>query len=280
MTLTDDEILSFAKNGYLHLKGVVSAKKIEDALAVIDKAYEEGNHGWNDKNPKDKVPEFGNDVSKDEKVLETVKGSKLWGAVEKLIGKGSAEMPKLAQVALREPSDYWKGEGWDLKTSVDAWPWHIDGGMGQYAMVGSPFTMLIGVCLSEGQQVPEENHGQFLAWPGSHRTLHPLIPGRVAKGLITDPFSVFNDVERPDIGAPIRVPLKPGDAVLVHQRLGHSGGPNLGPNIRKNFYFRVSHTKHDTYLKSGELLNGWVWAEYAGVRKTLEKHGDDFESVS
>jgi len=280
MPLTDEEILSFAKNGYLILKDVVPAKQMEDALAVIDKAYEEGNHGVNDKNPKDKVPEFRNDVAKNHKVVETVKGTKLWSAVEQLIGKGSAQMPKLAQVALREPSEYWKGKGWDLHTSVEKWPWHIDGGQGTYAFVGSPFTMLVGICMSEGQDSSDENHGQFLAWPGSHAKLHPLIPNRIKKGLITDPSSVFNDIERPDLGGPIRVPLKPGDAVIVHQRTGHSGGPNLGPHIRKNLYFRVSNSKHDTYLKSGELLNGWVWAEYAGVRTILEKHGDNFETCT
>lgn len=273
MPLSEEDILTFAKTGYIHLKGAIPEKQINQALKVIDKAYEDGNHGYNTANPKDKVPSFKDDVSKHPKIVQLLTESKAWNAVSQLIGNGSAVKPVLAQVALREPSEHWKSQGWDVTTSIDSIPWHIDGGAGLYAYVGSPFTMLVGVCLSEGQDNDSENHGQFLVWPGSHLTLHPLVADRVKKGLITDPYSVFNDIERPDIGKPIRVPMKPGDVVLAHQRLGHTGGPNLGSTVRKNLYFRVSHKKHEKFLKSGELLNGWVWAQYNGVRNVLEKHG-------
>lgn len=276
MVLTESEILSFAENGYLHLKDIIPENLVNEALEVIDKAYEEGNHGHNESNPTDKVPEFRDDISRHVKVVSFMKHKKLWKAIEQLIGKGMAVRPDLAQVALREPSQYWKDCGWDVTTPLDEIPWHIDGGEGPYSFVGSPFTMLVGVCLSEGQENAEENHGQFLVWPGSHLILHPLVHDRAKKGLITDPYSVFNDIERPDIGKSLRVPMKPGDVVLAHQRLGHVGGPNLGENIRKNLYFRVSHSKHDKFLKSGELLTGWVWTEYHGVRDVIEEHGPPY----
>ena len=273
MILSDEEVRTFARDGYLVLRRIVPQSRIEDVTSLIDNAYSNGDHGYSRNNPKDVVPQFKDDVSKHSSIVNIMTDTELSRVIEQLIGRGCAEYPKRVQVALREPSEYWKSQGWDIHSSIDAIPWHIDGGEGPYASNGSPFTMLVGVCLSEGQQATEENHGQFLAWPRSHTILHPLVADRVRKGLITDPYSVFNDIERPNIGEPIRVALSPGDAVIAHQRLGHTGGPNLGPHVRKNLYFRVKHVRHDTYLKSGELIDGWVWAEYQGVREVLERLG-------
>jgi len=272
--LTDEDILSFEKNGYIHLKGVISKSQVAAALNVVDTAYESGNHGYSKANPTDVVPKFYDDVSKHPAVIAPLKDTPLFSMIEQLVGKKACWQPQRAQVALREPSEYWKNCGWDTTTPLDSNGWHIDGGSGEYAYVGSPFTLLVGICLSPGQDA-DNNQGQFLAWPGSHHVLHPGVKERVEKGLIKDPHSIFAGTkdERPDIGAPIRVLMKPGDAVLAHQRLGHSGGPNLGKNIRKNLYLRVMHKNHDKYLSSGELLNGSVWTEYAGVRETLEKYG-------
>jgi len=246
--------------------------EVNAALSVIDTAYATGNHSYSNKNPTDVVPSFGDDVSKNPAVFAPLKDTKLFSMIEQLIGKDACWQPQRAQVALREPSKYWKDCGWDTTTPLNRDGWHIDGGAGKYAHVGSAFTLLVGICLSTGQEC-EGNHGQFLVWPGSHHVLHPGVKERVEKGLIKDPHSIFTKEQRPDIGAPVRVLMKPGDAVLSHQRTGHSGGPNLGPHIRKNLYLRVMNKKHDKYLESGELLNGSVWTEYAGVRATLQKYG-------
>lgn len=274
VTLSDEDILFFEKFGYIHLPGVVPMHEVNAALGVIDSAYATGNHGHSKANPTDIVPSFGDDVAKNPAVFAPLKDTPLFGMIEQLIGKDSCWQPQRAQVALREPSEYWKGCGWDTTTPLNPDGWHIDGGAGKYAHVGSAFTLLVGVCLSTGQDC-DGNHGQFLVWPGSHHVLHPAVKDRVDKGLIKDPHSIFAGTreQRPNIGAPIRVQMKPGDAVLAHQRTGHSGGPNLGPHIRKNLYLRVMNKNHDKYLSSGELLNGSVWTEYAGVRATLQKYG-------
>lgn len=70
---------------------------------------------------------------------------------------------------------------------------------------------------------------------------------------------------KPDVGAPIRLRMRPGDAVFAHQRLAHSGGINLHNNMRKNLYFRVKHLHHDELLE--ETWKGSVWTEYEGLHK-------------
>lgn len=271
--LTDEDILFFAHNGYIHLRGVVPVKQVQDALAVIDKAYAEKNHDWNTGNPNDVVPNFRPDVAKHPAVIAALKNTTLWHMVEQLVGANSAWQPQQGQVALRETSKHLQSMGWSENTPLNPDGWHIDGGSGKYAFVGSPFTMLVGICLSHGQDI-DLNHGQLLVWPGSHHVLHPGVAERVRENRIKDPHSIFAGTreERPDIGNPMRVLMAPGDAVFAHQRLGHTGGPNLGPYIRKNIYLRVQNKRHDHYLSSGELLNGSVWTEYAGVREVLQRH--------
>lgn len=58
-----------------------------------------------------------------------------------------------------------------------------------------------------------------------------------------------------DCGKPERLLMKPGDAFIVHQRLGIAEGINLSDHVRKNVYFRVVHTDFD------ELLDDFLEAE-------------------
>lgn len=271
--LTREDILFFEKNGYIHLRDCVPLEQVAVALSIIDDAYISGNTGTCRRNPKDVRPTFGDDISKDPAVLTPMNtGGDLYGMVEQLLGPGNILPIDLAQVAFREPSDYWKNEGWTVNTELDDDSWHIDGGPGLYASNGTPFTLIIGICLSEGQEI-DCNLGQFVVWPESHRVLHKGVEHRVVNKLITDPYSIFQGTRetRPFIGKPKRMLMKPGDAVIAHQRLGHTGGPNLGAAVRKNIYIRVSHRKHDQLLKEGTLIHGSLWTEFEGLRDTIEE---------
>lgn len=84
--------------------------------------------------------------------------------------------------------------------------------------------------------------------------------------LITDNgYNLFGyGPSKPDMGQPVRALLRPGDAVIAHQRLGHAGGINLHERTRKNLYFRVHHKKHDDFLE--QILEGCsVFTEFEGI---------------
>jgi len=273
--LTDDDIVFFEKNGYIHIRDCVPLDQVSAALSIIDDAYDAGNTGTCRRNPKDVRPTFGDEISKHPAVLAPMgknSGADLYGMVEQLLGEGNILPIELAQVAYREPSDYWKNEGWTLHTELDDDSWHIDGGPGLYATNGTPFTLIVGICLSEDQE-SDLNLGQFVLWPKSHHVLHKGVEHRAVNNLITDPYSIFQGTRetRPYIGKPKRMLMKPGDAVIAHQRTGHTGGPNLGATVRKNIYIRVSHRNHDELLKNGTLIHGSVWSEFEGLRDTMEK---------
>lgn len=88
------------------------------------------------------------------------------------------------------------------------------------------------------------------------------------KGLVKGPMIFGGRKIKPDIGQPIRVLMRPGDAVLAHQRLGHSGGINLHEKTRKNLYYRLHHKNHDDLWKP--TLNGSVFTEFEGLHHLVD----------
>ncbi len=92
-----------------------------------------------------------------------------------------------------------EAESWPLEPHVDEVP--------AWAPT-SRYRGIIGVPLtSAGSQ-----DGCLHVWPGSHR------------GMETSPVPVV---------------VEPGDVVVMHPQLGHSGGLNRGPSIRMAVYFRL-----------------------------------------
>lgn len=92
---------------------------------------------------------------------------------------------------------------------------------------------------------------------------------RVRDNLIHGHMVFGGRKHKPDIGDPMRVLLRAGDAVLAHQRLGHNGGINVHDEVRKNLYYRVKHKQHDDNLPA--LLSGSVFTEFEGLQHLLSE---------
>lgn len=105
---------------------------------------------------------------------------------------------------------------------------------------------------------------------GSHVKLHPVVWKRVQQGLGEETQMFGGPKNKPDIGLPRRLLMRPGDAVIAHQRLGHSGGINLHEEIRKNLYFRVAHKRHAELVPT--LLTGSVYTECEGLHHLLDEY--------
>jgi ectoine hydroxylase-related dioxygenase (phytanoyl-CoA dioxygenase family) len=89
---------------------------------------------------------------------------------------------------------------WPLHSHVDAAP--------EWAH-GRRYKGIVGVALTDAG--PQD--GTVHVWSGSHR-------GAVG-------------------GEPVPVPLRAGDAIVMHPALEHCGSLNLGPTIRAAIYFRL-----------------------------------------
>ena len=144
----------------------------------------------------------------------------------------------------------------DTDEKIAANQWHIDGmGKGKH----SPFSLLVGITLSE---VAGPNRGNLCVFPASHQVLLPIIKEEVRQG--TQPLG--NPATKPEFHNGVQVVASPGDAVFVHQKTAHRGGPNASDTIRYQVYFRLSHKDHEANLASGSLLED-LWVEFDGLRK-------------
>jgi hypothetical protein len=168
-------------------------------------------------------------------------GCKLPTVTQCLLGKGKVKPPLEGQVALRFPQPAMPRlsgtTGFNAEQALGGKAWHVDGfGNNKH----SPFTLLVGVCLSD---TPATGGGNFAVHPGGHWTLQDAVKRQAAgqSGL----FSNFeSDSQKPDLGSPVPVQLQAGDAVLAHQKLPHLGTLNLSPHVRYQVYFRLQHVNH------------------------------------
>ena len=131
--------------------------------------------------------------------------------------------------------------------------WHTDG-LRQGRQ--HPFSLLLGVCLSDTQ---EEFMGNLLLWPTKHSLIHSCLTESNKHGFDVDKLCALLDekissLEKnevkvdghdnmpalPSLGKPHTVLLKKGDVICVHPDLPHSGGPNWGADIRIMVYFRLT----------------------------------------
>lgn len=266
--LTEEEKKKFIRDGYIVLRGAIGEKLVEEALSVIDEAYENGDYEMNEKSGEPDVPKFSAEVAKHKAIGRILDRSNVVDAMEDLLGEDNVQFARRAQIAFRPQDENAIKKGLKITDQTPPLHYHIDGGAAHQNTTGSPFTLLAGVCLSPGQDV-DELRGQFTVWPGSHRKLHKVVRQRYEEGLL-DGKTVFGGKDsKPDIGPSKRLLTKPGDVVLSHQRLGHSGGINVHTETRKNLYFRVSHKGHDERVE--EVIKGPLFLEYEGLHDLVEE---------
>lgn len=260
--LSDDHKRMFIRDGYILLRNAIPKPLVQQALNTVTAAYQAGDYTI-DESKFDPVPTFKPELQKHPDLATLLEESPIFSATEDLLGEGNVVYGRKPQIAVRRKDKRMVQKGMGMTDLVSDARFHIDGGDGPLGTTGTPFCMLVGVCLSWGQHI-DENRGQFTAWPGSHFKLHSVVRQRWKAGLIKG-HGIFGSTpsEKPKIGKPIRVLMKPGDVVIAHQRLGHAGGINLHDIVRKNLYFRMNHKQHNE--KVYDMLNGSVFTEYEGL---------------
>lgn len=81
---------------------------------------------------------------------------------------------------------------------------------------GRRYRGIVGIALTDAG----EDDGVVCVWPGSHRV----------EGTGVDGFAAEDAV---------RVPMRAGDALVMHPSLRHAGAPNLGAGVRHAVAFRL-----------------------------------------
>lgn len=269
--LSTAQKVSFLQNGFLHLPGIVPRSLIDDALRRINNSLGR---------PGSIVPEFvggvggklaGNVTNADEiRALFLSPEGPLLALVESLLGDDTVDPPIGAQIALRFPEDVSAAERSALAAvDLPGTQWHIDG-MRKDSI--HPFSVLVGVCLSD---VLEPLQGNLAVFPGSHHTLHTKLKesgkGRTAQEAKEGVFEkawqsreAETDGTLPDLGRPLQLTARRGDAFIVHHMVAHRPAPNHGPDIRYQIYFRVRKKGHS----EPETVPALFW-EFEGVQALL-----------
>jgi len=254
--LTLEQKASFVEQGYLLVPGAVPPALVDAAREAIDaKLDAEGGRAWymQTEGKAQTTPEL--------LALFWDAASAAQTVAQSLLGQGNATSVLRAQLAIRFPEqevierlERRVGPG-----EIDPWRWHVDGVIkGQH----SPFTLLLGVALSDIPHEPADHGGGFVVFPGSHITLQEEVR-KFARG---EESAMEGDEEsgiKESLPGARQVMARKGDIIVAHQKLAHTGGPNGSDRIRYCVYFRVSHVRHEE-LKEAALED--IWLEFEGVR--------------
>jgi hypothetical protein len=243
--LSDTQVASLHRDGYVHLPGAVPAGLVQQALAAINQSLGRGIDPAQLETYRSRS--FCPELQTAREITELLYGGAAWEVAESLAGPRRIKRPGRGQIALAFPTPGPPGP---------AYP-HLDG---MYSPTnGVPrgkvlsFTMLAGVMLSD---VAAPSSGNLVVWPGTHHLYQDYFRQRGPRSLLEG---------MPDVPLPLPVPVtgRAGDAVLCHWQLAHGVGPNTSPHIRYAVYFRLEHTDHAR--QRWECLTD-IWREWPGMR--------------
>ena len=172
------------------------------------------------------------------------------GAVElaeSVLGKGSFDLAKGGQIALRFPRA--DDEVPPFRPHLDGFPSPTNGV--SVGTIGS-FTALVGVLLSD---LPNVNSGNFTVLPGSPVATAEYFREHGPKSFLEG----FPKIDQPE---PVQITGQRGDLVFCHYQLGHGIAANISPEIRYAIFFRIIHRDHHTD-KEARLVD--IWRDWPGI---------------
>lgn len=165
--LSDDDKRAFMRDGYIVLRGIVPAPMTAAALQVADEAFSIAKDAGDavEQTSDGMAPHFTKEARRHPAVVGIINKSGLYAACEELLGKGNVFTRSIAQIAFRGKDPKFTRQGMSMTEDMPAHCYHIDAGAAKTNRTASPFSLLVGVCLSPNQHV-DENRGQFNVWPG------------------------------------------------------------------------------------------------------------------
>lgn len=278
VALTTEQKETFIRDGFLVIPGAVTDDNVSSALSRVQEALDKKQYNINGvtkPGSKHPVPGFHKPVKQAPEILNLVYGSVLFRAAEELLGKGNVVIREnQGQIAYTTTSEEFIAQGMRMDAPHPKFRWHVDAGHGKYATVGSDFSLLMGVCLSDGQYI-DENRGQFNVWKGSHLKTHSALSEVIAQTPANDVVRTFKE-QKLDVGDPERALLRPGDVFIAHQRLAHAAGINLCDVIRINVYFRAIDKRLDSLLHDF-VRSPTPWVGFDGLRDLLPAGATEFD---
>lgn len=248
--LTDDDLLHFARDGYLVLRDVVPEALLDAADAEVDDLVES-------------VAPHHDGAGQD---------ATFWFLPP-------AELPRCHDLFRASPVRDLASSlvaplpidlGFDhVQVAITVPPWshrpggpHLDG-FGLDPESVASFTMLAGIPLTD-QRSPSS--GNLWVWPGSHLVHEALFRER-GPLVLQATYGHSTLLEQPvSLDPPVELLLGRGDLLLSHYLLGHNKGGNTSATVRRTIYFRLQAEGH---AERGPATMVDAWTEYGPVRDAL-----------
>ncbi|WP_083276858.1 phytanoyl-CoA dioxygenase family protein [Sphingobium phenoxybenzoativorans] len=266
--LSSEQLLFFARNGYLQVSGFVHADVCADLVACTTRLFP---IGWRHNDPstwtgkaKDSCHDAGllhrggalkfqPDVLPDLPAIRASFDSQAIGGViaRALIGHDLAPVkvrglypifPLPADVPIRK---FKEGH-------IEAHP-----------------SQLISLCYLNDVDPGE---GALLVWPGSHRDIYPAMGSKLDHVATPEYERLFwRWTER----EPIELPGRRGDIIIIHHRLLHAPGINRGNRIR--YAFLYDHRRIDFKILCKQPPSDNLWEDWPAIA-ALSGQGQDARS--
>ena len=272
--LNKKQIKEFIKNGYVIIPEAMPSELLDAAESHIDEAFDAGEFKRKNKiGSEEGIPAFNKKVKSADAILELYRKSGARKVAQQLFGDDNATLRKeIGQVVYTTQSEVFVEKGWTPDKHLQKTKWRIisgDGDKDDEDNVGTDFSVLVGVTLSEGQDT-DENRGQLTVFPGSHEKVHDFLRKTIKNTPDgEDAIEKFKEGKKElDIGKPVRVTVNRGDVVLVHQRLAHMHGVNLTEKPAKNVYFKVGRKDMDDIQKK-IWDSDTPWVGFEGIAEHL-----------
>lgn len=290
--LSSEQIITFVRDGYIVLRGVIPKEFIHAALeTVTPNTFDESKaspylNAFASKRAGAKLSQlvWGTPVGayalsllgemKDEPFTTW---SSDWGVIQHAANPPDtgSDLYKLCRAEGRHgPQEaFWLD-------NLDGW--HIDGVQrGRLTM----FSLLCGIALTPQ---PYPGSGCLCVWPGTHHAIGKKVKEHLYEGPYLDAARhkrrsklralerEFVQMMRPNVegaSGAVACTLEQGDVVFAHSKLAHRAGPNLSDCMRHQLYVRFSNHPHRIAVKE-EVDDIWHAFNGPGVKDAVKQFQD------
>jgi hypothetical protein len=253
MQLSRGQKEEFYRQGFIVLPGIVPLELVEGALWAINNSL-----GWQGL-PPDRIATYNSqsfcpELRHDPAILNLFKETPLLSVAESLTQPGRIfPVGADGQIALRFPRQ--RTPNYELNPHLDGMYTPLNG-VPEGKILS--FMALVGVFLSD---IPHDEMGNLTVWPGSHHRFEAYFKEH-------SPAKLLEGMPPVELGQPVQIKARAGDAIMAHYQLAHAVGPNFSPYIRYATFFRLMTESHKDY--GLDILTD-IWKEWDGLREFVEK---------